>query len=626
MRLPHPLRIHKVRNAIVIPLVAMFLITVASVTSLVYFDNQRMVRVVLRELQQTMQSLVADELNSRLERAILLNDVNEGAYQAGILNLRSPENRERYFANMLANIDGASMAYVALPDGSFFGSRRNAEGKVENVRNNAETSGNSEYYGTDADGDNTELVQVVQKFDPRTRPWYKAAVTRKGIAFGTIYSHFVFREPTLTVSLPAYEGGDLVGVFGVDYLMTWLGETMRKLPVGPNGQVFIMDADGLLVATTTGEGIFSMVDGKSSNIPAVASQNEVTRNVAEKLSAGQEFMNQRTVLGGKTYLVGLEAYQYGDLKWQLCTIICENDFLQAFQQALLRTILRASLLSMVFILFAIYTGRHISQPVLKLNKGMMKLRDGEYEPVPYAGHLVELKELTDGFNEMGTTLSTHVDTLEMEVKKRTVELEEKNHLLFETARMDELMGIPNRRRFDEFFRTAVAMSSRNGHPIGLLMLDIDFFKSYNDTYGHLAGDECLRQLGTLLSGIVHRHSDLVARYGGEELVVIIQEASESGFREMAEHIRLSVEKQAILHEKSEVGFVTVSIGAVFGAAREDFQTEHFLLMADDALYESKANGRNRISFRILSRPSVHFKPLLWKHAKETEDTPTGGNT
>ncbi len=625
MRLPHPLRIHKIRNAVVVPLVAMFLITVASVTSLVYFDNQRMVRVVLGELQQTMQRLVANELNSRLERAILLNDVNEGAFQTGILNLRSPENRERYFANMLANIDGASMAYVALPDGSFYGSRRNAEGDVENVRNNAETSGNSEYYGTDADGDNTKLVQVVQKFDPRTRPWYKAAVARKGIAFGTIYSHFVFKEPTLTVSFPAYEGSDLVGVFGVDYLMTWLGETMRKLPVGPNGQVFIMDEHGLLVATTTGEEIFRVVDGKSSNIPALASQNEVTRNVAELLSSGQDFANQKTVLDGKTYLVGLEAYLYGDLKWQLCTIICENDFLQAFQQALLRTILGVSFLSMIFILFAIYMGRHISQPVLKLNTGMMMLRDGEYEPVPYAGHLVELKELTDGFNEMGTALSTHVDTLEAEVKKRTVELEEKNHLLFETARMDELMGIPNRRRFDEFFNTAVAMSSRNGHPIGLLMLDIDFFKTYNDTYGHLAGDECLRQLGALLSGIVHRHSDLVARYGGEELVVVIQEASEGGFREMAERIRLAVEKQAILHEKSDVGVVTVSIGAVFGSAGEEIQAEEFLRMADEALYESKANGRNRTSFRILARPSVRFKQRVWNHAKETGDIPTGGN-
>jgi len=618
---PRFLRIKRIRHAVVIPLAAMFLLTVAAVNILVYLNNQSMVRTVLSELRQNMQELVANELNARLDKAVLLNEVNAGALRAGFLDMSSRESRERYFSSLLSRFDGAAMTYIGFPDGSFYGSRRNLQEAVENVVNNSETGGNSEYYSINEDGDSLALVQVVESFDPRTRPWYKTAVGRGRISFGTIYSHFVAKEPTLTASLPLYEGDNLMAVLGVDYLMTWLGETLQKLPVGPNGQVFITDGSGRIVATTSGESIFHLVDGKSQNILAISSSSALTRGVGELVASGMKSGEIRRKIDGHPYLIGFDVFVREDLSWILSTAIREDDFLGAFNQASRRALIGVSLISLFFLLFAFRAGRQISQPILALNEGMRLLQEGKFETVPYTGHLLEIQELTNGFNEMGLSISGQVDELENEVLRRTAELEEKNNQLFRMARMDELMQIPNRRQFDEFFGLAHALTTRNGHPIGIMMLDIDFFKSYNDTYGHVAGDDCLKQIGTLLSGIVKRKGDLVARFGGEEFVVVMQETSEEGFREMAERIRTSVGELGIPHEKSITGAVTISIGAVYGPIGEKLDREAVIRLADEALYDSKNSGRNKVSYRLLpSLPGEGVKNV-WTHADENS---TGG--
>lgn len=591
--------IKRIRHAVVLPLLAMFLLTVALMNVLIYQDSQRMVRSVLSELRGTVQALVANELQARIDQAALLAGMNRAAYLAGYLDLSDPTSRERYFSSALRQFDGVSMAYVGLPDGSFYGSRRYMDGVLENVRNNADTNGASVYHATDAEGDSTDIVQVVENFDPRTRPWYKAAATRGDIALGSIYSHFVLKEPTLTASIPVFEGDRLVAVFGVDYLMTWLGVTLRSLPVGPNGQVFILDAQGRLVATTTEESIFRMMDGKSQNILATDSADPITKSVAERALLGKPMEDVWKSADGNVYLVGLDTFSYEDLSWTLCTVIREDDFLGSFHQNQTRTVMVVSLISSLFVLLALRSGRHIARPIQILNEGMKQLQNGAFGAIIYRGHLIEMRELTEGFNEMSRALTRQVDDLEAEVRRRTGELEEKNGQLFQMARMDELMRIPNRRRFDEFFAQAYALSIRNGRPIGLMMLDIDFFKSYNDTYGHLAGDECLKRIGVALSGLVHRKTDLVARFGGEEMVVVVQETSAEGFQAMAEHIRSGVEALGIPHASSHHGVVTASVGAVHGPVGEEMAMEGFLRLADEALYEAKQSGRNRVSFRFL---------------------------
>ena len=171
----------------------------------------------------------------------------------------------------------------------------------------------------------------------------------------------------------------------------------------------------------------------------------------------------------------------------------------------------------------------------------------------------------------------------------------KTDLLEEMSHMDGLTHIANRRQFDETLLRESQRLARNGKPLSLIMLDIDFFKPFNDHYGHGQGDICLQKVAQALQSVVRRPGDLLARYGGEEFVVLLPETGERGTLRVAEQLRQSVEALAIKHEYSSVAdHVTISIGAVSGWAQNHQQAEQMLKQADDALYLAKENGRNRV--------------------------------
>jgi diguanylate cyclase (GGDEF)-like protein len=160
---------------------------------------------------------------------------------------------------------------------------------------------------------------------------------------------------------------------------------------------------------------------------------------------------------------------------------------------------------------------------------------------------------------------------------------------------DSLTGLSNRRYLDESLRTEFHRLKRSGAPLSLIMMDVDHFKNFNDTYGHLAGDNCLRQLGAVLRTVVGRLHDIVARYGGEEFVVIMPETEKHGAEILAERIRKGVEELAIPHSASDAAnHVTVSLGVVTAYAADLAEPESLVALADEALYAAKQGGRNRV--------------------------------
>ena len=160
---------------------------------------------------------------------------------------------------------------------------------------------------------------------------------------------------------------------------------------------------------------------------------------------------------------------------------------------------------------------------------------------------------------------------------------------------DSLTGIANRRYFDEILNKEFYRLKRSGAPLSLIMLDVDYFKKYNDTYGHLAGDNCLKQIGNILKNSVGRVYDSVTRYGGEEFGIILPETSLEGAITLAESIKKSVEDLKIIHEKSEINeYITVSLGVTTLSTVDIESVEEIIERADKALYRAKSNGRNRV--------------------------------
>ncbi|WP_198008229.1 sensor domain-containing diguanylate cyclase [Bacillus sp. SG-1] len=229
------------------------------------------------------------------------------------------------------------------------------------------------------------------------------------------------------------------------------------------------------------------------------------------------------------------------------------------------------------------------------------------------------KRSTKAFNEMErmtTELALLNLTLEEKVKERTVSLENSrdqlqkvNEKLKNLSYRDQLTQIPNRRYFDEKYHEAWDAALMNKSPIAVMYLDIDYFKLYNDTYGHEAGDECLKLVAQSIEEIIQSCDGFVARMGGEEFIAVLLNQSPESIYQLAEKCRTMIEGLNIPHENSKVSNrVTLSIGAAMSVANAKGKAADLISEADECLYEAKENGRNSIYIKnaagTVSTPSA----------------------
>jgi diguanylate cyclase (GGDEF)-like protein len=184
--------------------------------------------------------------------------------------------------------------------------------------------------------------------------------------------------------------------------------------------------------------------------------------------------------------------------------------------------------------------------------------------------------------------------LETLVEQRTRALADANHRLEIMSHTDGLTGIANRRSFDRALAHEWNREQRAGKPLALLMLDVDLFKQFNDHYGHLAGDDCLKALAQAMAPAARRAGDLVARYGGEEFVVLLPDTSAHDALEVGRLIQRAIWSLSLPHTETPAGIVTVSIGVASLVPSSQQTPEELVRRADAALYLAKQSGRNRL--------------------------------
>ena len=180
-------------------------------------------------------------------------------------------------------------------------------------------------------------------------------------------------------------------------------------------------------------------------------------------------------------------------------------------------------------------------------------------------------------------------------------MEEKNFELMQETVVDGLTGVGNRRAFDAALERFWLSSLRSRSHISLIMIDVDYFKLFNDLYGHIEGDDCLKSIAKALTSELPRATDFVARYGGEEFAVVLSSTDLLGATLVADRLRKKIEQLKIQHKKSTVSqYVSISVGVSSVIPERNMGRKNLVLSADKALYEAKGKGRNRVAVAELS--------------------------
>lgn len=261
------------------------------------------------------------------------------------------------------------------------------------------------------------------------------------------------------------------------------------------------------------------------------------------------------------------------------------------------------LLMVGFFLLVIVIGYRVVEAIGGRVEILSSQVTGPIQTATLLASIVTLMLLASGMTLMNQEHAEHELALNREVLKQqnlalqdyAAELEAANQKLAELSITDGLTGLANRRRFDEVLAAESARAQRTGQPLAILMIDIDWFKKYNDHYGHQAGDVCLTRVASVLHSSARRPSDLVARYGGEEFTVITADTDVDKAVKYADALCRAVAALEIPHAQSLHGKITISIGIAADVPDHENGGEALLKRADTALYQAKDAGRNRVA-------------------------------
>lgn len=287
-------------------------------------------------------------------------------------------------------------------------------------------------------------------------------------------------------------------------------------------------------------------------------------------------------------LARLDAQTSGLVEDELAAIYDASESVARINQTnfwLLLSVAAIGVLSLVMF-FYFHILKDLLARLSALSQSMQNIAAGQYDvALPPVG--------SDELGRLGAAVQ-QFHAVAVSANQREEKLQALNRQLAELSISDSLTGLANRRHFDEVLAEEWNRSIRHTQPIAILMIDADFFKAYNDRYGHQAGDLCLQTIASVIKERVHRPGDLAARYGGEEFCVVLSECGIDAAMQIANEIHKSIELLDLLHEDSTYGHITVSIGVASVIPVITQSSAELLKKSDQALYKAKAKGRNKV--------------------------------
>lgn len=417
---------------------------------------------------------------------------------------------------------------------------------------------------------------------------FAAAAQKKGrLTWGT--QDLLSGQKSIVLLRPIYFKRDnrLAGSLFLGIRPVFFSAVFDELHLGEGSNIFIVDA-------RLGGGVVQTRDRNAGGGASPVLLAHLAASLARREQNG--FLAYVDATGeSRLHATYLAAYaQIPDTTWYVVSTLPDNALLAEAQAMRDRIMLIGALCFALAVILATVIARSISAPLEKLAGVMRATETGDYTlRLEYEGR-DELALLAQKFNDMAGNIGQAHEQLESRVTARTRDLELANEQLAALSMTDSLTGIANRRCFDAALESQLNRSARTTQPLALLMIDVDYFKSYNDFYGHQQGDACLREVAHQLQAHARRAADLAARYGGEEFVMLAADTDAGRAATLAEDMRAALEAAALPHEKSPLGRVTISIGVAVMVPDEHQTPELFVRMADKAMYQAKELGRNQV--------------------------------
>jgi diguanylate cyclase (GGDEF)-like protein len=402
--------------------------------------------------------------------------------------------------------------------------------------------------------------------------WLPRAQANKH-TIGKPYWDKTLQAGVLVITQPIRTSNErLLGVLTAKINFRTIGKILKNYAQGEIGELYLITEEGVLLVS-------------SRPISARFLETKVMGSTARQLFFGEGDPQRYSGYDGKAVVGTLK--RMSELNWG---VVAEKESAKAYAQIVrLRNVTLILVVGLLLFigLGAYLLGLTLVRPIDRLTGGASKVAAGDLEvDLPILSRS-EVGYLTEVFNDMVARLRQGRD----ELAAINETLRKKNKELHELSITDSLTGLYNRKHLMETLDNEVARSKRHKHDFAVLVVDIDHFKEYNDTYGHLAGDEVLSRLASVFKKSV-RSCDYVARYGGEEFILVLPEIGPEDGLKAAERIREKVVKESFAGDGEPIE-VTVSVG-VASYPKDGGDPQTIIRQADTALYKAKETGRNRV--------------------------------
>ncbi len=408
-------RSRTLRTVLIVPFVLQIFAAVGLVGYLSFKNGQKAVNEIADRLMAEVGSRVEQNLGTYLSVPHQVNQINAAAIELSTLNLQDLPVLQRHFWRQLQIFDTLTFTGLGLEQRDNLGAERIDNGSLTLRVSTAASNYDFRTYSTNKSGEIDQLLNNKTNFDPRTRPWYKAAVAAGKPTWSQIYSNTAGITAYLGASMPFYNRqGKLQGVLLTNINLSTIGKFLQSLRIGETGQVFIIERSGMLVATSTGERPYHTVkkDYGAERVKAIDSKNTFTQTTAKYLAANfKDFQSLKTsqslefdIQGKKQFLQVLPWQDDKGLDWLIVVVVPEADFMAQINANNTTTILLCATALIVAIIVGVITARWVTKPILSLNDAAKNIAQGEWGKSVIINRDDEVGELANSFNSMAAQL------------------------------------------------------------------------------------------------------------------------------------------------------------------------------------------------------------------------------